>query len=119
MKLTEFLTYLEKEAGWEGLGHLSISSRSTAGDTPLHVAIWARDDEAARALLEAGADVNAKGEEGYTPLHVAVAQHNVAVARDLVARGASWDTTSGLGSSARQNALASDSAELRALAQKQ
>jgi len=118
MNLAEFLAYLEKEPGWQGRGAVTVSSRSTSGDTPLHVAMWAQDDQAARALLEAGADVNAPGEDGYTPLHVAVAQNDVALARELVARGALWDKVNEFGSSSRGNALASESPELRALAQK-
>jgi ankyrin repeat protein len=118
MNLADFLAYLEDEPGWDGRGPVTVSSRSISGDTALHVAIWAQDDQAARALLEAGADVNAPGEDGYTPLHVAVAQNNVAIARDLVARGASWDTINEFGSSSRRNALASNSQELKALAQK-
>jgi uncharacterized protein len=80
--------------------------------------LWARESEAARALIIAGADVEAAGEEGYTPLHVAVAQGNASAARDLVERGASWDVVSALGFTPRQNALASENAELRALAGK-
>jgi ankyrin repeat protein len=117
MNLGDFLKYLEDEPEWEGRGSVGVTTRSTSGDTPLHVALWAQDDEAAWALLSAGADISAKGEEGYTPLHVAVAQTNVAMARALAERGASWDTLSELGFSPRQNALASDNAELRGLAQ--
>ena len=60
-------------------------SRAGSGDTPLHAAIWAGDDEAARQLIDAGADVNAAGEDGYTPIHAALAQSNVALARRLTA----------------------------------
>lgn len=117
MNLTEFLRYLADEPDWEGRGPLGVTTRSVNGDTPLHAALWAYDDEAAIALVDAGADVHAKGEEGYTPLHVAVSQNNVALAHALVVRGASWDAVSELGSTPRENALASNSAELKALAQ--
>ena len=117
MNLVDFLKYLEDEPEWEGRGQVGVTTRSTSGDTPLHAALWAQDDEAAWALLGAGADIAATGEEGYTPLHVAVAQTNVALARALAERGASWDTVSDLGFSPRQDALASNNAELRALAQ--
>jgi ankyrin repeat protein len=116
MNLTEFLKFLECEPDWEGRGPITVATRGASGDTPLHAALWARDDEAAQALLRAGADVNAEGEERYTPLHVAVAQNNVALVLDLLKRGASWDVVSELGSSPRQTALLSDRAELRALA---
>lgn len=116
MNLAAFLKYLEDELDWEGRGPVGVTTRGMSGDTPLHAALWARDDEAAQALLGADADVSAKGEEGYTPLHVAVAQSNVTLARDLLKRGASWDMVSELGSSPREKALTAENAELRALA---
>jgi len=58
------------------------------GDTPLHiVAAWG-DDEAARVLLDAGAEIDVPGEEGCTPLHEAIMQGHVETARLLLSRGA-------------------------------
>jgi uncharacterized protein len=116
MKLAEFVAYLADAGEWEGAAPVGIATRSSCGDTALHAALWGKDDGAALELLAAGAEVDAPGEEGYTPLNVAVLQDNVALVRALLARGALWDTVSELGFSARQNALASDNAELRALA---
>jgi ankyrin repeat protein len=42
-----------------------------AGDTALHVAAAAHSPDVVRALLEAGADVNAKNRRGAQPLHYA------------------------------------------------
>ncbi|CAB0032620.1 unnamed protein product [Trichogramma brassicae] len=39
------------------------------GDTPLHLALYGRHDEAAQALLRAGADPNVANKAGLTPLH--------------------------------------------------
>lgn len=117
MTLDEFLTYLADEPGWMHVERVEIMTRDPSGDTPLHAALWGRDDEAALALIDAGADVNAQGDMSETPLHVAVAQENVDLARCLVEHGASWDVISELGSSARERALRSDNADLRALAQ--
>jgi ankyrin repeat protein len=117
VRLDEFLAYLAEEPGWVDVGRVGITSRDSSGDSPLHAALWAGDDEAARALVDAGADVNAPGEMSETPLHVAVAQGNTAMARHLLDHGADWDTVSELGFSARQRALSAKDVELRKLAQ--
>ena len=116
VKLDEFLAYLGDEPGWMDAERVGIMTRDPSGDTPLHAALWARDDEAARALVDGGADVNAVGDMSETPLHVAVAQGNAALARYLVEHAASWDIVSEFGVSARNKALRSDDRELRALA---
>ena len=90
-------------------------TRSGSGDTPLHAAIWAGDDEAARLLIDAGADVNAAGEDGYTPIHAALAQSNVPLARRLTACGASWDAVNAFACSVRDAARRSDDPAVRAL----
>jgi ankyrin repeat protein len=55
-----------------GEGHVGVGSRSSCGDTPLHVvARWGSVEEVA-LLIAGGADVNAVGEMGETPLHVAL-----------------------------------------------
>lgn len=61
------------------------------GDTPLHVVVVWGDVEAARALVNAGADVNARGEDGYTPLHEAVSFENIELVRLLLDAGANPD----------------------------
>jgi ankyrin repeat protein len=59
-----------------------------SGETPLHiVAIWG-DVDSALALLEAGAEVDIRGEEDCTPLHEAIMQGHAEVARLLLSRGA-------------------------------
>src|SRR5687768_9992437 len=90
-----------------GLGEqrLTVASRASDGDTPLHVVAWRNDVQAAKLLLSAGADVNAGGDMGYTPLHVAVARGNVAMAELLLAAGARADLLSELGGTARDEAL--------------
>ena len=52
--------------GWEGI-------------TPLGVAVHYQEIAAARALLDAGADVNAQFEDVWTPLYVAIVGRNLAV----------------------------------------
>ena len=46
------------------------------------------DCEAIYLLVEAGADINAKGERGYTPLHCAAEQNHFKAIKLLLALGA-------------------------------
>src|SRR6185503_1170357 len=115
MELYEFLRHLGSRPEWRQNGAVTPVSRSGTGDTPLHAAIYASDDEAARALIDAGADVNAAGEDAYTPLHAAIAQGNTALARRLTDRGASWDAVNAFRCSVREAARRSDDAAIRTL----
>ena len=57
--------------------------------TPLHFAARSGHEAVVRALLAAGAKINASTQtSGYTPLHYAVQRLNVKVVRTLVAAGA-------------------------------
>ena len=115
MNLRDFLAHLSSEPAWLHAGAVTPLTRATNGDTPLHAAIWARDDEAARQLIDAGADVNAPGEDGYTPIHAALAQSNVPLARRLTACGASWEAVNKFACSVRDAARRSDDPAVRAL----
>ncbi|CAN5490314.1 hypothetical protein BH11PLA2_BH11PLA2_33900 [soil metagenome] len=70
---------------------IAIDTRASNGDTPLHVVGWWSDAEAAKLLVEAGADVNAIGDMSVTPLGVAVRQRNVTMIELLLAAGADPD----------------------------
>ena len=50
---------------------VQIDSQEADGDGVLHNLLYGRELYPARALTEAGADVNLVGNAGYTPLHVA------------------------------------------------
>jgi ankyrin repeat protein len=63
-------------------------SSTFGGVTPLHSAAAAGNNVAARALLDAGADADARQEGGFTPLHTAAATGNDELVDDLLARGA-------------------------------
>jgi ankyrin repeat protein len=68
-----------------------VQARDTDGSTPLHCAAWKGHAEAAKLLLEAGADVHAQNENGHwggTPLHAAAHGNQRAVAELLLAHGA-------------------------------
>ncbi|WP_171088935.1 ankyrin repeat domain-containing protein [Usitatibacter rugosus] len=70
---------------------LSIHTRGSDGDTPLHLAALWGDRHITRLLIEAGADVNAKGDMSCPPLYYAVMQGHVLVAEVLLAHGADPD----------------------------
>ena len=80
---------------------LTVHSRASDGDTPLHIAALWGDRHATRILLEAGADVNAKGDMSCTPLHFAVSNNHVQVAEVLLEHGADPEAMSELDFSPR------------------
>jgi ankyrin repeat protein len=58
------------------------------GIRPIHTAAFVRSPPLARLLLDAGADVNGRGEGGFTALHTAAQNGDVELGRLLLARGA-------------------------------
>jgi len=66
----------------------SVHYRSGYGDTPLHIVANWGDCEAIKLLVEAGAEIDARGESGFTPLHCAAEQNHAEAASLLLALGA-------------------------------
>jgi ankyrin repeat protein len=62
--------------------------RNPMQNTPLHAAAAGRNKEAARALLEHGADVSERQSGGWTALHAAAQNGDVEMVRLLIAGGA-------------------------------
>ena len=60
-------------------------------DTAVLAAVLRDDAISMQALLDAGVDLNVRGDGGFTPLHLAAQQGSSAVAELLVARGAMVD----------------------------
>ena len=58
--------------------------RVNNGDTPLHWAVDRGHTETVRALIAAGADVNAQNERGYPPLHWAASRGHTETVRALI-----------------------------------
>ncbi|PAW76307.1 MAG: hypothetical protein B9S32_15785 [Verrucomicrobia bacterium Tous-C9LFEB] len=75
--------------GFDGVPLHPNAQSTPFGETPLHVvAIWGHAD-AIRILLDAGADIDARGEFDFTPLHEAIGQGHWDAVRLLISRGAS------------------------------
>jgi ankyrin repeat protein len=87
-----------------GEAPVAIDSRSSEGDTPLHVMAWRKDVDGARILLAAGADVDAIGDMDETPLHVAIAQDDIEMVELLLASGATVTFRSEFGNTALEEA---------------
>jgi ankyrin repeat protein len=65
-----------------------VNATSIEGDNALHCVVMWGDNAAARALIDAGIDINKAGDLGYTPLHVACMTGNSELVRLLIQRGA-------------------------------
>lgn len=62
--------------------------RTNVGSTPLHLAAANADPGPLKALIDAGADPNARDHDGMTPLHVAAYSQNARHAQLLLEAGA-------------------------------
>jgi hypothetical protein len=91
---------------------------SRGGETPLMRAAARGDVEVVRALLDAGADVNAERADGFTPLILAVFFGHEGVVRLLVERGADASARTRLGTTAARWAAARGFAEMAVLLRK-
>jgi len=65
-----------------------VNATSSDGDNALHCVVRWGDLEAAKALLDAGIDINKAGDLGYTPLHEACTKGNAEMVKLLIDRGA-------------------------------
>lgn len=80
--------YAEEELpAFYGLALGDVNTRGHFGEYPLDVAACRGDVEEVRALLDGGADVDARGEQGRTALHEAVGQGHAEVVQLLLTRG--------------------------------
>jgi ankyrin repeat protein len=70
---------------------VNIASNNPQRVMPLHSAVAARHFAIAQALLEHGAEVNAKQQEGFTPLHEAAQNGQLEMVQLLLQHGADVD----------------------------
>ncbi len=75
------------------------------GDTALHLVCHWGDIEAAKILLEAGANVNEVGDLGMTPIFSAIMSDNPELVLLLINSGANIDHVNEMGRTPRQFAL--------------
>ncbi len=73
-----------------------IDLRDKAGDRPLHHAIQAKEVEAARLLIDKGADVDARGFDDWTPLHWAAKTGSKPICEMLLEHGANLNALNGV-----------------------
>ena len=90
---------------------VDVRERDDSGNTPLHASGFA----VARALVEAGADPNAKGWQDRTPLHVAAERGAIDVLSFLVQAGADANARADGGQTPLHLALNSPVAAIRLL----
>lgn len=69
-------------------GTFDLHARASNGDSLLHVAVGLRNFDAIRHLLDAGLDLNAKGDYHETPLYSAAASGDVGLIGFLLQLGA-------------------------------
>jgi len=89
--------------------------RGILGETPLHIVATWGDAEAARILLDAGAEIDVNGEYDHTALHYAIGQGHAEVVRLLIARGADLYRRNAFGDNAIERAERSDNEEIKKL----
>lgn len=86
--IADVIRQCEKTASWYGVQITSLEARNHLGDTPLHTVCTWGDVSAVKTLLEAGANVNARGDMDGGPLFNAVISGNADVIRILLENGA-------------------------------
>ncbi len=91
----------------------SVGMKATV--LPLHWAIGDGNVDSVRALIEAGADVNAKDVRGATALHQAAYGNNVAVAAVLIEAGADVNAKNVRGATALHQAAYGNNAAVAAV----
>jgi len=65
-----------------------VNACASDGDNGLHYVVSWDDLAAAKALIDAGIDVDKAGDLGYTPLHVACMRGNIEMVQLLIDNGA-------------------------------
>lgn len=87
-QLKSLFDKLHTTADFEGVDFSDVNACCTDGDNALHCVVGWNDLDAAKALIDAGIDVNKAGDLGYTPLHVACIKGNEKMVRLLLDHGA-------------------------------
>jgi len=79
------------------MGPAVVNSKNEMEQTPLHIAVIFRREEAMTKILSADADVNAQDRTGMTPLHIAAMYGRASFAKVLLEHGAQLDLPDNFG----------------------
>jgi ankyrin repeat protein len=79
---------------------IPLNSTESTGDTPIHIMCHRDDITAVKLLVEAGAQINYKGDMEYTPLHIASRRASYELVEYLLNQGASVEASNGFGHTA-------------------
>ena len=113
---SRFLAELASDLpGFAAIVPLSVNSRTAIGETPLQIAAIRGDTSAMAALIDAGAELDVRGEHGHTALHEAVGQRQGAAVSLLLSCGASATIANDDGYTAPQLAELLGAHEIRRL----
>lgn len=89
-----------------------IQATTTAGLSPLHIAVKKRDKKAISLLLENNADIEAKDNKGFTPLYYAVVMNDFDTVEFLISKGANVNTQNNIGNTPMHQVARKDRAEM-------
>jgi ankyrin repeat protein len=98
-----------------GIKLTDVNQPGLFGERPLDVAAVRGNLNEIRALLEGGADLNARAENGNTPLHEATGQGSVEAVKLLLEFGAKTDVRNEFGQTALDIASLRDREEIMVL----
>ena len=87
-RLETVFSRLRETAEFAEVDFSDVNATSSDGDNVLHCVVRWGDLLAAKALIDAGLDLNKAGDLGYTPLHVACMKGNADMVRLLINSGA-------------------------------
>jgi len=87
-QLEEIFVRLRQTPDFADTDFSDVNASSIDGDNALHRVVRWGDFAAAKALIDAGIDVNKAGDLGYTPLHVACMQGSAEMVKLLIDSGA-------------------------------
>ena len=87
-QIKQIFARLRQTGGFAETDFSNVNACSSDGDNGLHCVVGWGDLSAAKALIDAGIDVNKAGDLGYTPLHVACMKGYVEMVKLLIDGGA-------------------------------